>query len=409
MNRDTPLDTPDERDARVSGPRLGLAALGSAAGALACLALGSWAADRFRAAPLWSLLVVWIALTALSASAARMSTRRRSLGLLLCSLCVFVVGLGFSTSAAGTIVAAIGLPTWSQAALIGLIGGAAVVAQCALMATALALAGAEGHRLKLKTAALFGIPRWLQIPTAAVVTVAALQYCRFHGVVVHNGLPSAALITGAAVLSWQLWSLGLSGLLTLLADARASSFLDQSIRRLCPAHGIRRPVASLVVGARWCDAPYIEVFRLWGVRDAVVMTHGVLTSCVDTERDAILNHELSHIAHSHGIKAGLLSFGGVFASALFFAMLVRTRTVVIGTATPLLAAGVMLARQFVYGQVWRSFERRADADAARISGSDALAGALTTLVGGRDSSGSPLATHDSLGVRIDRIKPRQSR
>jgi len=163
------------------------------------------------------------------------------------------------------------------------------------------------------------------------------------------------------------------------------------------------------VGARWCDAPYIEVFRLWGVRDAVVMTHGVLTSCVDTERDAILNHELSHIAHSHGIKAGLLSFGGVFASALFFAMLVRTRTVVIGTATPLLAAGVMLARQFVYGQVWRSFERRADADAARISGSDALAGALTTLVGGRDSSGSPLATHDSLGVRIDRIKPRQSR
>jgi heat shock protein HtpX len=230
-------------------------------------------------------------------------------------------------------------------------------------------------------------PRWISTVTTAMLALA---------------LPAAAAVTMVALVEWG-W-LAITGALLLGCLGLLVRALERSpelsyafplgpesvlLERLCMRADI--PVPELVVEA---DAEA----NAWTTRGRIHLTRRLLRRLDESEVEAVLAHELAHLAHRDAAVMDvcsapsrvLLALAGVFASVLKIwkaALELRPFGIVLVVAAIGLPPAFLLgwfSRLSVLG-LSRTREFAADAAAAALTGKpSALASALMKLDGERD-------------------------
>jgi len=190
------------------------------------------------------------------------------------------------------------------------------------------------------------------------------------------------------------------------AGSDAERFLLERVSRHAQAAGIRMPEVAI-----WED-PSPNAFATGMRRDSslVAVSTGLLHSMKPEEVDAVLAHEISHVANGDMVTMALVQ--GVVNTFVFFlarvighvvdrVILKNERGYGIGYIVTVIVAQIVLAIAASAIVMWFSRRRefRADAGGARLAGRENMVGALQRLKAAAQRGAQPLPEQlDAFGI-----------
>tara|TARA_R110002126_G_scaffold8826_4_gene40841 strand:+ start:413 stop:1273 length:861 start_codon:yes stop_codon:yes gene_type:complete len=204
-------------------------------------------------------------------------------------------------------------------------------------------------------------------------------------------------------------------------------WLMRTVERQAKKAGIGMPEVAVY------DSPEMNAFATGMNRNAalVAVSTGLLRSMKEDEVEAVLAHEVSHIANGDMVTLTLIQ-GVVNTFVIFFARLIagaiRNNNQQLGTFAYF---GIVIVLEIVFGflasiiVMWFSRQReyRADAGAARLEGPDKMVAALERLknnhesrlegslmafgIAGKKPKSELLLTHPPLEKRIEALRSRR--
>jgi heat shock protein HtpX len=166
----------------------------------------------------------------------------------------------------------------------------------------------------------------------------------------------------------------------------AESWLLNTVHRQADAAGIRRPEVAIY------DSPDVNAFATGPTRNnaLVAVSTGLLSRLSEREVDAVLGHEVSHIANGDMVTLTLLQ--GVLNTFVIFlsrivgfvvdrVLLRNERGAGLGFFVASLVAQILLGVLASMIVMWFSRRRefRADSGGAKLAGRDSMIGALQSL------------------------------
>jgi heat shock protein HtpX len=217
------------------------------------------------------------------------------------------------------------------------------------------------------------------------------------------------------------------------ARSPAEAWLVETVRHQAQAAGIGMPEVAVY------ESPQPNAFATGARRDhaLVAVSSGLLQAMDRNEVEAVLGHEISHVANGDMITLALIQ-GVVNTFVIFFARVIghvvdrvvlrNERGYGIGYFLSVIAAQIVLSLIASVVVFWFSRQRefRADAGSARLAGREKMIGALERLKGianpqplpeqmaafgiaggGRSGLARLFATHPSLDDRIARLRAMQ--
>jgi heat shock protein HtpX len=226
-----------------------------------------------------------------------------------------------------------------------------------------------------------------------------LNILGIQGVLAENGtdLDLRALLVFSAVVgfSGSLISLGLSKWIAKMSTGArvidaprnsAESWLLSTVHRLADAAGIRRPEVAIY------DSPDVNAFATGPTRNSslVAVSTGLLSRLSEREVEAVLGHEISHVANGDMVTLTLLQ-GVVNTFVVFLSRIVgfvvdrvllrNERGTGPGFFLASLVAQILLGILASMIVMWFSRQRefRADAGGAKLAGRDSMIRALQGL------------------------------
>ena len=166
----------------------------------------------------------------------------------------------------------------------------------------------------------------------------------------------------------------------------AESWLLNTVNRLADAAGIRRPEVAIY------DSPDVNAFATGPTRNnsLVAVSTGLLSRLSEREVEAVLGHEVSHVANGDMVTLTLLQ-GVVNTFVVFLSRIVgfivdrvllrNERGTGPGFFLASLVAQILLGILASMIVMWFSRQRefRADAGGAKLAGRDSMIGALQSL------------------------------
>ena len=204
-------------------------------------------------------------------------------------------------------------------------------------------------------------------------------------------------------------------------------WLMRTVERQARKAGIGMPEVAVY------DSPEMNAFATGMNRNAalVAVSTGLLRNMKENEGEAVLAHEVSHIANGDMVTLTLIQ-GVVNTFVIFFARLIagaiRNNNQQLGTFAYF---GIVIVLEIVFGflasiiVMWFSRQReyRADAGAARLEGPDKMVAALERLknnhesrlegslmafgIAGKKPKSELLLTHPPLEKRIEALRNRR--
>jgi heat shock protein HtpX len=204
-------------------------------------------------------------------------------------------------------------------------------------------------------------------------------------------------------------------------------WLMRTVERQAKQAGIGMPEVAVY------DSPEMNAFATGMNRNAalVAVSTGLLRNMKENEVEAVLAHEVSHIANGDMVTLTLIQ-GVVNTFVIFFARLIagaiRNNNQQLGTFAYF---GIVIVLEIVFGflasmiVMWFSRQReyRADAGAARLEGPDKMVAALERLknnhesrlegslmafgIAGKKPKSELLLTHPPLEKRIEALRNRR--